>query len=135
MDKQRKSSWRRGCLIGLAGLVCVVARPTGGQQPPQKQVYVALYERGPAWVEGRSVKELPKFAEHLAHIRAIESQLLGVGPFAGNPGDSFVGMMVLVASSEDDARKLAESDPFVVAKYTRVTKVLRWQVSDLKGCS
>jgi len=119
----------------IAVLVCATARPTGGQQPPQKHVYVALYERGPAWVEGKPAKDLPNFPEHLAHIRAIEPQVLGVGPFAGSAGDSFIGMLVLSASSEDDARKLAESDPFVTAKYTRVTKVLRWQVAGLKGCS
>jgi len=121
-------------VILIAVLACGAAKPTGEQPPPQKQVYVAVFERGPAWIEGKSVKESPKFAEHLAHIRAIESRVLGAGPFADTLGEPWVGMMVVIASSNDDARKLVESDPFVMAKYTRLTKVLRWQVNDLKGC-
>jgi uncharacterized protein YciI len=108
----------------------------GGEQPLSTQhVYVALYERGPAWVEGESVRQLPVFQQHVAHIKSISARLLGAGPFMARPGESMIGMVLLRASSDEDARKLAESDPFVQARYTRVSKVLRWEVDKLKPFS
>jgi uncharacterized protein YciI len=105
------------------------------QQPCTQRLYVGLYERGPAWIEGRSMREFPNFQQHVAHIRAIDSRLLGAGPFEGKPREITVRMIVFSAATDEDAQRLAESDPFVVAKYTRVSKVLRWQVDKLKGCS
>jgi uncharacterized protein YciI len=95
-------------------------------------VYVATYQRGPAWTEGTSVRELPVFQQHLAHLRAIEANLLGAGPFAGAESDKTVGMIIFLAASDAEARGLAGSDPFVQAHYTRVMTVLRWEIDKLK---
>jgi len=118
--------------IGLAA-ICVLAVVASvdarGQGTTDQKLYVALYERGPAWMPGK----LPNFEEHIAHSRAIESKLLGAGPFADSPDEKMVGMIVFIAATDEDARRLAESDPFVVAKYTRVMKILRWQPEKLKA--
>jgi uncharacterized protein YciI len=103
-----------------------------GQQSPQ-HVYVVLYEHGAAWIEGKSVRQFPNFRQHVAHIQSIESRLLGAGPFAESHGETMVGMLLFFATSDEEARRFAESDPFVIAKYTKVSKVLRWQVDKLKG--
>ena len=110
-------------------------RPVGGgpQEAPRQGIYVALYERGPEWIAGKSVREFPNFDAHLTHLRAIETQLLGAGPFAGAPDEPAVGMIIFLAATDEDARKLAESDPFVQAKYTRVAKLLRWNIGKLKA--
>ncbi len=135
MRNSQKSVWAQWHLVmSVVALLGAAVAPTAGQKPQAKQVYVAIYERGPAWVKGKSVRELPAFPAHLAHIRSLEPQLLGAGPFAGAPGESLTGMLVFVASNDDEAQRLAESDPFVKAKYTRVMKVIRWQVQGLKGC-
>jgi uncharacterized protein YciI len=129
MNRLRKR-WFLGALLMLS---LSVGPLVGGPQPAKPQVYVALYERGAAWVEGKSVRDLPNFEEHVQHIRSLEPHKAGAGPFASRANESFVGMVVLLAQSEEEARKLAESDPFVMAKYTKV-KIWRWQVDSLKGC-
>jgi len=86
-----------------------------------KQIYVALYERGPQLTSQKSVRELSNYDQHLAHIQAIEPRLVGAGPVDAALGQKTIGMMLFSAASDDDARKLAESDPFIAAHYTRVT--------------
>lgn len=120
-------------LVAISALSVVASVNARGQGTTDQHIYVALYERGPAWVTGKSVREFPNFEEHLAHLRAIESKLLGAGPFADSPDERAVGMIIFIAATDEDARRLAESDPFVVAKYTQVTKVLRWKPEKLKG--
>jgi uncharacterized protein YciI len=127
------------CGIRLAAVILLSAIPlvVCAQQSERvpTRIYVVLYERGPAWIRGKSVREFPDFEQHLAHIRAIERKLVGAGPFTEAPGKMTVGMIIFFAATDADARKLAGSDPFVLRKYTRVTKVLRWNVDKLKGCS
>jgi uncharacterized protein YciI len=135
LDPFRRLMNMRLSLWAVGLLLCGALQLAGHQQPPIQQVYVALCERGPAWVEGKSVKEFPAFEQHLAHIHSIEPRLLGVGPFVGAAGETMAGMMVFFAASHDEALKVAESDPFVIGHYTRVTKVIRWQADGLKGCS
>jgi uncharacterized protein YciI len=115
-------------IVVLIGVASVGAQ---AQQPRDQRVYVAWYERGPAWITGKSVRDFPNFNQHLAHLRAIESNLLGAGPFAGD--QTAVGMILFTAATDEDAQRLAESDPFVVAHYTRVTTILRWKIDKLKG--
>jgi uncharacterized protein YciI len=78
------------------------------------------------------VRELPVFQAHVAHIRAMEARLLGAGPFAGAQSQKTVGMIIFLATSDAEAQRLADSDPFVQAHYTRVTTVLRWEIDELK---
>jgi uncharacterized protein YciI len=120
--------------IRLVAVGVLLMMPLFGASRPaamSRHVYIALYQRGPAWNEGTSVHDLPDFEEHVAHIHAIESDLLGAGPFAANADP--VGMIIFLAAGDDEARRLAESDPFVRAGYTRVTNVLHWEINKLKG--
>lgn len=69
------------CGIRLAAAILLSAIPlvVCAQQSERvpTRIYVALYERGPAWIPGKSVREFPDFEQHLAHIHAIERR-----PFA-----------------------------------------------------
>lgn len=49
--------------------------------------------------------------EHVEHLRSLDEKglLILCGPFIDHPG----GMLVIKASSIEDAKKIAESDPFV----------------------
>ena len=118
----------------VIGLLVLSPSLTPGQQGTEsRHVYAALYERGPAWITGKSVRDFPNFQEHVAHIRAIESSLLGAGPFVEKSGETSIGMVLFLAANDEDAAQLAGSDPFVQARYTRVTKVLRWDIEKLKS--
>jgi uncharacterized protein YciI len=127
MSSIRYGAWLVAAAVLLVTPLFAASRPAATSQ----HVYVALYQRGPAWKEGESVHELPDFEEHVAHIRAIEARLLGSGPFIPNEGA--VGMIIFLATGDDEAQALAESDPFARAQYTRVTQVLRWDIDRLKG--
>ena len=125
---------KKKCLVGvLLVFALIVSRPVGSQQTAKPQVYVALYERGPKWVEGKSPSELPNFAQHIEHLGSLGQHRVGAGPVAARAGEPLIGIVVLLAESEEEARKLAEADPFVVAGHTKV-KIWRWQIESLKGC-
>ena len=53
--------------------------------------------------------------EHVEHLRTLdqEARLVLCGPFADYPG----GMVVFRADSEDEALRIAESDPFIASGF------------------
>ena len=53
--------------------------------------------------------------EHVEHLRSLDQngRLVLCGPFADYPG----GMVVLRADTEDEALRIAESDPFIASGF------------------
>ena len=53
--------------------------------------------------------------EHVEHLRTLdlEGRLVLCGPFADYPG----GMVVFRADSEEEALRIAESDPFITSGF------------------
>jgi len=53
--------------------------------------------------------------EHVEHLRTLdqEGRLVLCGPFADYPG----GMVVFRADSEDEALRIAKSDPFIASGF------------------
>lgn len=75
-----------------------------------RRVFVLQYSPGPGWDPGKSVSEQPLEA-HGAYIFGLHCQnrlVLG-GPFEDDSG----GLAIIRASSDDDARAVAEADPAV----------------------
>jgi uncharacterized protein YciI len=74
--------------------------------------YVVLFRKGPAWDEAKAPAQQAHFGDHSANLQALRKsqQLL----FGARYGD--VGMIVLEAGSEADARALIDRDPSVAAK-------------------
>jgi uncharacterized protein YciI len=56
-------------------------------------------------------------ARHVDHLRALDDagRLIVCGPFADGDG----GLVCVRAASEDDARVIAEADPFVALGFKR----------------
>ena len=122
------------CTVGVLLAVAVaVGYSASAQQPARPDVYVAVYEKGPAWVEGKSLRESPVFEQHLQHLRSLGDRAAGAGPFEMREGDRFVGLVIFLTRTPEEAQQLAEADPFVKAGYTRAT-VRHWRVDTLKGC-
>ena len=106
-----------------------------GKQAPQapaaqrQPAFVAIYERGTAWNDSKGVFEQASINEHMQFLRANTDTLIGAGPFRQGmePGaaDRIVGMVVLLAATQEDAERLIASDPAVVGNVMRVT-VRRW---------
>jgi len=67
--------------------------------------------------------------KHIAHLQELEhrQKLVLCGPFTDYTG----GMVVLATSSLEEARGLAESDPFIAEGYkTFKLRTLEWAHSD-----
>ena len=93
----------------------------------RKKLYVVLSKGGATPEQIGAV--LP---DHLEYMIGLEKQgvLFASGPLtaaAGQPAGD--GLTVLRATSEDDARKIASADPFVVNKL-RSFEVREWTVME-----
>jgi uncharacterized protein YciI len=85
-----------------------------------------LLRRGPRAHEFDDAELDALQAQHLAHLDEMASQgkLVAAGPFSDQPDDSLRGLC-FYATSVDEARRLAESDPSVRAGRMAV-EVMTW---------
>jgi uncharacterized protein len=93
----------------------------------RKQLYVVLSKGGATSEQLSAV--LP---EHLEYMIGLEKRgvLFASGPLGTTPGQPLGdGLTVLRATSEDEARKIASADPFVVKKI-RTFEVREWTVME-----
>ncbi|MEF2967575.1 YciI family protein [Paenibacillus sp. M1] len=83
--------------------------------------YVILLSMNP----GKSFNE-ELIREHVAHLRELQAmgKLVMCGPFADYPG----GMIVIEAADLEEARALAERDPFVKSG-TENYELRAWEIS------
>lgn len=98
----------------LLALVCA-ALQASPQTPPAKapadDAFAATFRTGPAWDAAKPPQEQPGFAEHSQNLRTLRSEgrvLLG-----GRYGA--LGLVVLRASSLEEAKALVARDPSVKA--------------------
>ena len=78
---------------------------------------------------GKGLDLKPYLADHLAYMIALEREgtLFASGPFGdGTRGD---GMTIVRAASEEEARAIAQRDPFV-ANGIRTFKIQPWTVME-----
>jgi uncharacterized protein YciI len=110
--------------------------PSPSATPPASPLFVALYERGPAWSPGKGVFEQAGIEAHMQHLRANAGKLMGAGRFdhATDPTatDETVGLVIVAAASQAEAEALFAADPAVSGKVLKVT-VRRWQARRLKA--
>ncbi len=77
-----------------------------------KNTFVLLWEPGPAWVAGKTVREQPFWDEHAVFMDQLFADGLVVmgGPFADASGS----MVIFEAESEQVVADLFERDPFAI---------------------
>ena len=63
---------------------------------------------------------------HLDHLKALGPVLKFAGPFLGDDGKPTGSLLVVEAASEDEARALADEDPYAVAGLFSSVTVRRW---------
>lgn len=95
-------------------------------------VFVALYERGPAFASGKDVPEQPHFREHVEHLRSRGERIIAGGPFPVSDGDAAVGMVIFQAANRQGAEEWIAKDPGVTAGVFKVT-VRQWRVQAIRG--
>ena len=94
-------------------LACTVSLVAASSQtpPPSPTLYAAVFKTGPKWDAGKAPGDQAFFREHsanLARLRAAGTVIIGAR-YAD------VGLIVVSASSEADARKLFDADPSIAA--------------------
>jgi uncharacterized protein YciI len=79
--------------------------------------------------QGKGLNVMPYLAEHLEYMIALEREgkLFASGPL-GDPSKAD-GMTIVRAKDEDEARKIALADPFVVHGI-RTFKIVPWTVME-----
>ncbi|HKO35404.1 MAG TPA: hypothetical protein VJV21_02920 [Pyrinomonadaceae bacterium] len=83
------------------------------QQTAQaKQYFIAIFSRGTAWDDAKPANEQIGFKDHSENLRRLRAEKrIAIG---GRYGDK--GMVIVEATSEDDARSLFAADVMVSKK-------------------
>ena len=86
---------------------------------------IAIFERGPAWIDGRTSREQPWWDEHAVFIDALsgDGRLVLAGPFR-----DWSGAVVVVRGDVGDAERLFADDPFVVHGVFGAPTVRPWMI-------
>src|ERR1043166_2883098 len=106
---------KKAFVLSILLCFCVAV---AAQEPQHKlvQFQMALLQRGPKPIpEGLESSPLRK--EHIAYIHSLmeSGQVIIAGPISGDP--KLAGVLIFRTQSADDARNLANGDPFVKAGY------------------
>jgi uncharacterized protein YciI len=89
-----------------------------------KNTFMILWAHGPAWVEGKTVREQPYWAEHATFMDALFDNgmvILG-GPFADGTGS----MVIVEAETEREVTDLFARDPFAVHNIFALSSLKQW---------
>jgi hypothetical protein len=112
--------------------------PTPAPQAGQSRspVFVAFYERGPSWDAAKDTFQQTSIPEHMQFLRGNADKLIGAAPFqqglAVGASDRAVGMVIVMAASQQDAETLITGDPAIASKVMTAT-VRRWLVERVRG--
>jgi uncharacterized protein YciI len=105
------------------------AAPADEPIPNMEKYYVVLLKRAPnaPKMDEPALEALQK--KHLGHLRAMfeAGKMVIAGPFDEQQDQTIRGMCIYRVATIDEARKLAEQDPMVLAGRLRV-EVLAWWV-------
>jgi hypothetical protein len=93
--------------------VVFLASVVGAQAPaaPPAPLYAAIYKTGPKWDAAKPPNEQAFFREHSANL----AKLRAAGTVVMGARYADIGLVVVTAASEADARKLFDGDPSIAA--------------------
>lgn len=118
-------------MVPIAMAIVALIAPSGvaAQQaqaastvPGPAPLFLLIYERGPAWIEGKPMRQ-QKLGEHVAYMQKLieEGRVVAGGPFGGDAG----GMAILRASSLEEAQRVLDADPSLL-NGTFIASVKQW---------
>jgi uncharacterized protein YciI len=117
------------CLIVAAGSAAQVK--DNSQEPPKKpagpeRYQLVLLKLGPVWQKGTPLAQQPGIQEHAAYMLKLIKQgtlVLG-GPLLDDKLQIFTGaMMVLAASTPEDAQRILAADPATTSGLFQIDKI------------
>ncbi len=91
---------------------------------------VAVYRRGPGWVDARALEDQPTLAEHIAYLTAAvrAGALVHAGPFhelGAQVHDDPVGLVVFAGEARDLGEAFVADDPAVRSGVLEC-EIFRW---------
>jgi uncharacterized protein YciI len=116
-----------GALVIAMPFVAGAQQPLAPAAPPGFEIpkdmttyYVALYVRGPKFMETDSPEHQALTKRHLSYIRKMIEQKTYV--FAGPllDGGDKQGLAIVAAPSVEDAKRIAEGDPAIAAGHMAI---------------
>lgn len=127
----------------IPGVIVFLTLQAGAEQPPQtpaaasrQPLFVAIYERGPAWDASKGALQQAGIAEHGAFLQANIDKLIAAAPFQQGVvvggSDLVVGMVITPAATQEEAERLIASDPAISGKLMKAT-VRRWLADRVRG--
>ena len=107
---------RLSVVLTIVFCACLSLAQSADRPPQQtvqtKQYFIAIFSRGSAWEDAKPANEQIGFKEHSENLRRLRSEKrISIG---GRYGDK--GMVIVEATSEDDARSLFVPDVMVSKK-------------------
>lgn len=94
----------------LAAALLLVSLVAQAPAPPAP-LYAAIFKTGAKWDTAKAPNEQPFFREHSANL----AKLRAAGTIVIGARYADVGLVVVTAATEADARKLFDGDPSVAA--------------------
>ena len=95
--------------------------PPGFEIPKDMTTYyVALYVRGPKFMETESPEHTALTRRHLAYIRQMieQKKYLLAGPLLD--GGDKLGLAIVAAASPEEAKRIAEGDPTIAVGHMAI---------------
>lgn len=91
-------------------------------------VFVVVNEQGPAWIEGRPMREQPGWSEHAEFMDALEAERFVVlgGPLRG--GARHRALLVVQGADEPSVRRRLATDPWLRSGTLRLLSLEPWEV-------
>ena|SRR5688572_640995 len=103
-------------------LLAVVTAQSPAPSPAASRLYAVTVRTGPSWDAAKPPGAQAHFKEHSANIQRLRSE--GAIVLGGRTGD--IGLMIVRAGSESEARALFDADPSVTAGTFRL-EVNEWR--------
>jgi uncharacterized protein YciI len=97
--------------LTLALTAIAFAQVPGAPATPARALYAAVYKTGPKWDAAKPPGEQAFFKDHSAHLATLRA----AGTIVMGARYADVGLVVVSAASEADARKIFAADPSVGA--------------------
>jgi uncharacterized protein YciI len=111
-----------GMALAVAASGFAVAQSASAARP----TYLVVYRRGPAWIEGKPMREQPSMKEHFAYYVGLHRKglLVSGGGFTDESG----GAAVIEAADDAAAEAIMAADPAVQSKVFSY-ELKRWKAN------
>lgn len=126
-----------GIAVVLVGALSLSSSSLGSPAvptPTAQHLFLAMYDRGPSWIQGKTFVDQPHMADHVAYFRGLGDDLIAAGPIEPLEGSALDGLILFTARDRETAQHWLDNDPLVIANVTSA-RLVSWSARSIKGWS